>query len=242
LELTLADLGLNLNAPANKGPLVASVGRDLKEGDLSLLKQGNLGSKASPLKRIRAVHHQAAQLMASGEKQVYISQITGICQSRLSILKNDPSFSELLSHYEEIAQEKEKAILESKVDIKHRMASLGTMAAEELLARIEEEPELLGNKDLVEVLKASLDRGGYAPVSKVVKEHTLGQELLEQIKNEAHIIEGERVDEKEATVPHDSGAPVGGADATLALPGTEEASWEPCEGESLREEVPEVPE
>lgn len=143
----------------NPSTIIAQVGRDLQLEDMALLKTTRVGSETPKLKRIRSVHHAAARLMATGMKQSEVSMNTGLCPSRLSILKNDPAFDSLVQHYASAEQER-------FASVQDRMAMLGMVAAEELQDRIVEGAEEIATRDLTDILRHALDRGGYAPVSK----------------------------------------------------------------------------
>jgi len=140
-------------------PLVASVLREISQEDLVTLATTPKGSTTGVLKKIRSIHHSVARLLASGMKAVQVSATVGMCSSRISILKNDPAFQELLEFYE-------NSEADAYVDVRGKMVSLGSDAAAELHDRILEDPEAVSTKNLIDVLTASLDRGGHSPVHK----------------------------------------------------------------------------
>ena len=196
-------------------PLRAEIVRPLEEKDLVVLETTKVGSRSAPLKRIREVHHQAARLLATGMKAVEVSAVVGMCQSRLSILQSDPAFAELVSFY----SEREDARFSQVQD---RMVALGLDATAELHERIVEDPASVSNKDLTEIMKASLDRGGHSPVHRSVSASTsLSAEELARIKAEvASAQAGTVIDvtaeeaeggEETLPVPEDPGAEVGAA-------------------------------
>jgi predicted transcriptional regulator len=155
--------------------VLAEITRELTAEDKALVGSTKLGSTAPRLKRIRAVHHAAARLMATGMKDSEISLNVGLCSSRLSILKNDPAFSDLVEFYTQ-------GEVERFSSVQDRMVMLGMVAAEEIQARIEEDAEDVATRDLTEIMKLSLDRGGYAPVqkseSKNLHAHLNSEDLL----------------------------------------------------------------
>jgi len=139
--------------------LEATPGRALETADLALLQSTSLGAKPPALKRIRAIHHQAARLMASGLKAVEVSAVLGFSQSRLSILKADPAFRELMDFY----AEREDARF---ADVQESLKTLGLDAVQVLQQRLEEDPDDVSTKGLVEILTSALDRSGHGPISK----------------------------------------------------------------------------
>ncbi len=99
---------------------------------------------------IRHSHHHLAQLLAAGElNQNEISLITGYCPSRISILKRDPLFRQLMETY----AENRRAIF---VDALERMKNLGLSSLDELQRRLEEDPEKFTRRELMEMSKILL--------------------------------------------------------------------------------------
>ncbi|WP_417436481.1 hypothetical protein [Idiomarina abyssalis] len=130
------------------------------------------------LQRIRTIHHQIARMLASGEKAVNISAILGVTPERVWQLKQDPTFAELLAHYEEHEEAAE-------ISIKQRFYSLGTAGMETLQERLLDDPESFGNGHLMELVKLSV--GGEAPrtATQTAGATTLSQAALEQLKKQA---------------------------------------------------------
>lgn len=139
--------------------LYAEAGRELSLEDILMLETTPLGTKPQPLARVREIHHQVARLLAAGMKPVEISAVAGISQSRISILKNDPLFSELVEHYS--ANE-----ATAFASVRDRLAMLGLDAATVLHERIVEKPDEVGTNTLISILETALDRAGHAPVKR----------------------------------------------------------------------------
>lgn len=140
-------------------PLEVEVVRELSEDDLLLRRVATVGSESRPVARLRYQHHRLAQLLAGGMKPADASLLTGYSNSRISILQNDPAFRELLAHYE-------SSNVEVYEDLQKRMAGIAMNAAEELQDRLEENPAGITNKELLETIKVTNDRGGNAPISR----------------------------------------------------------------------------
>lgn len=138
-------------------PLVAVEVRELREADLALLEVER-ATKAPEIKRLRQRHHSLARLLAAGLKDGEAAAILGYDPSRVSILKADPAFQQLLRHYTEM-RDAEFA------DMHRRMADLGIEAIEELRERVAENPEDVSSALLLEIATKTADRTGYGPVS-----------------------------------------------------------------------------
>ena len=201
----------------NQTTIQAEIGRSLGLEDKALMSATRLGSTTPKLKKIRAVHHAAARLMATGMKNAEVSMNVGLCVSRLSILQNDPAFADLITHYTEAEKER-------FASVQDRMAMLGMVASEELTERILEAPEEMTSKDLTEVMKISLDRGGYAPITKSETKSThlvLGPADLAKIKQSTEESANGRVIHRRPTktLPADIGRDTNSdADSERAVP------------------------
>jgi hypothetical protein len=144
------ELGSARGGARPKAVLAIEIVRSLTSDDLEKLTSPDaIGSKALPLKQLRATHHQLAQLLSQGRSETEASLITGYSPSRISILKADPSFQELMSSYGAIRQ----AIF---VDTLERLKTLGLSTLEELQERLENAPEKWSNRELMELATLAL--------------------------------------------------------------------------------------
>lgn len=126
--------------------------RDLDDGDLpEILAPPEVGAVTPTVLELRHGHHTIARLLADGTKQVEISAITGYSQSRISILKGDPAFQELIEYYR---TQKEAIYL----DVHQRLGTLAITAVEELQQRLDEEPHKITNREVREIAEMALDR------------------------------------------------------------------------------------
>lgn len=144
-------------APPGKGrrpaPIHYGPPRPLSEADIANMwdRQAD-GAKGIPrIKNLRYNHHMLAKAVASGKSLLECSQLTGLTGSRISDLKNDPAFQELVSFYSE-------ELHEVYVDVHQRMAALGTSVLEELTERFEAEPEKFTKRELLELFTTMADR------------------------------------------------------------------------------------
>lgn len=136
-----------------RGDGVAFV-RELNKADLEILQNPPpKGMVASPVATMRHKHHLLARLVAEGRNDVETGFITGYTPLRISILKNDPAFQELIAHY---ASNVESIYL----DLHQRCADLGLSAVEELQERIEVQPKTFTNRELLDIGEKMLDRSG----------------------------------------------------------------------------------
>lgn len=155
VDLDLIDLGPPRVGPGRRTEnLAAEFVRELTRADLET--PAVVPQQPSALKRIRDSHHALARTLATGAKEAEASAITGFSLSRISVLKADPQFAELLEFYREQAKE-------IAADFQARMATLGLDSVQELQARLEEKPEEFSITQLRELARDMADRVGHAP-------------------------------------------------------------------------------
>lgn len=135
-------------APIHYGPP-----RPLSEADIaSMWDPQNSGQKNAPrIKTLRYNHHLLAKAVAAGKTLLECSQLCGLTVYRISDLKNDPAFQELVSFYAD-------ELNEVYVDVHQRMAALGTSVLEELQERFEESPDKFTKRELLELFTTMADR------------------------------------------------------------------------------------
>lgn len=171
------NLGLNTSRTSGRAtkplPTVVS-SRPLEVAEVDAIGEREIGIKATPLQRLSARHKHIARDVANGTPTSLIAAEYGMSVSRISILKQDPTFMELVALY---GAEKE---------VQHRQADelsvlLGVDAMSELHTRLEDEPEEFTNSELLAVYRSTLDRGGYAPKRTEQKTVTInfGDKLAE---------------------------------------------------------------
>lgn len=157
-------MDLHLGAPRTRGrasrPIAATAVKELTAEDLAMLSEER-STQAPPIKRLRERHHALARAIAGGMTDTEAALVTGYDISRVSILKADPTFRELLVFYRENVDAQYAQLHEV-------LSGLSVDAAEHLRERLEENPEDLTAAQLVEIVKMSADRTGHGPQSSSV--------------------------------------------------------------------------
>lgn len=158
--MTVPELDIALRTRGRaKARLSATKVREIVPADLALLASGR-EVKAPTIVRLRDRHHAIARLVASGRRTGEISALTGMCISRISILKGDPTFQELVAHYRSIDED-------VAAEITDRMSLLALTAVNNLQELAESDEDPLTASQNLELAKLALDRIGHAPVTKV---------------------------------------------------------------------------
>ena len=135
--------------------LSATVMRPLVQADLALLAEEK-GSKPSAIKRLSDRHHALARNLAAGMGESEAAIIVGLTLSRVSILKNDPAFTELLEFYR-------ADVTRVYRDMHEKLHGVATTALNILEERLEDEPDSVSIPQLLEITKMGADRSGHGP-------------------------------------------------------------------------------
>lgn len=180
-ELPPADLGLSpeevqlfqslsgarTGRRAKKPALSAHSLGPLTMEDLQLLEESRVDGRHKcgtvQLGRIRSIHHQMAQYLVQGYRDVEVAALLGVSQHRIALLKGDPAFCELIEYY----SERQKNI---GISIMERLQTLAVLGLEEIQERLLSEPDLLSNGQLMKLIETTLDRSGFGPGGKSGRE------------------------------------------------------------------------
>ncbi len=135
----------------------SAVTRELNASDIVLLG-GEKGSRAKPLVRLRERHHALARNIASGMKESDAAAISGYDLSRVSILKGDPAFKELIEFYRE-------DVTRAYANLHEVLAGMSLDAALIMRERMEDDPDKLKSEIVLDIMKSGADRTGYGPSS-----------------------------------------------------------------------------
>lgn len=147
----------------------------------------SLGVTSTPLKSIRHTHHKLAQLLAIGMDETDAALMCNFSVSRVSILKSDPAFVEILNYY---ANQVQLAFVDT-VDVMKNM-TLDLLG--ELNDRLNDKPEAFTIPQLLDAVKALADRSGHGPTSNVnsnVKSVSLTGADLRALKSDQRAQDGQ---------------------------------------------------
>lgn len=152
----------------------AEVTRELTASDLALLATER-GIKPSHIARLSERHHALARCLASGLSVADACAITGYTPSRVSILKGDPSFEELIAFYR-------GPTAELVQDLGAKMRQNALEAQNILTERLEEEPASFDAGTLLDITKLGADRTGFGPASRT-QHHHIHENLADRLKS-----------------------------------------------------------
>lgn len=134
--------------------LFATIIRDLGQDDA--IQSAPSESKAPALRRVSERHRRLARMIADGIGETDAAIACGYTRSRVSILKADPAFRELVLFYR--AQ-----VDEHYVETHDKLALMTNLAVDEMTYRLEETPDEFTKDDLRKLIETGADRIGFSP-------------------------------------------------------------------------------
>lgn len=139
--------------------------REVTRADLTHLQaprpQNHLAS-------LRDSHHRIARAIAAGMSNAQVAETCGISYNRVSILKGDPSFIELVAHYRTLITEDWRETADPVNEYMRSNALKAEQLISDRLDRAMEEDETIPLSQLVQVTSDRYDRLGYSKVTKSV--------------------------------------------------------------------------
>lgn len=151
------DMAPRRNGRAAKQVVLEPAG-ELTTADLALLASER-GIKPPEIQTLRERHHALARCLAGGMSNAEASIITGYDPSRISILKNNQRFKDLVEDYKSIGSG-------ITADFVERTTLLSVTAVNLLQEAMENEEKPLSPAQLLEVAKFAADRTGNGPSTK----------------------------------------------------------------------------
>ena len=139
--------------------------RTLTRADLT-----HLAAKRTPtmLQSLRDSHHRLARAVASGMPSNQISTLCGVSANRVSMLKSDPSFAELVAHYRGLLTAEWLEAADPVIEFLGSVRTKALAMIEDKLDAASEAGEFLPSRDLATFAELGLDRTGYGKVNKNV--------------------------------------------------------------------------
>lgn len=153
------------------GPIRELVRDDLKE----LLEK----RPVVQLQSIRDNHHRIARAVASGLPNTTIATLCGISVNRVSILKQDPAFNDLVAHYRGMLTAEWTEQIDTVTEFLGSVRTKSLAMLEDKLCAAEENGEFLPTRELVSMAELGLDRTGYGKQSKTFNVNADFASLLE---------------------------------------------------------------
>lgn len=137
--------------------------RMLSRADLTVLAQ----PRPTPaVQTLRDSHHGLARAVASGLSNAECAQVTGYSIQRVSILRQDPAFKELVAHKRAMIDAEFASAGDPVIDYLKGNALKAAKMLSDKLDEAEEEGKFLPVRDLLGIAELGFDRTGYGKVNK----------------------------------------------------------------------------
>lgn len=141
-------------------PVECEIVRELTPEDLGKLGQSR-GVVPTSLKKLRDSHHTIARLISTGLTDSEVCAITGYSASRISILKGDPAFAELIALYRSEVAVLEYDAMASSIA---KASLLRELSLDRMIEAIEDDTATID--DAKDFFKLTADRTGMGPATK----------------------------------------------------------------------------
>lgn len=151
--------------------------RPVTASDISLLSVPE-PSKPEPLKKIREAHHKLAAMIACGATGRDIQEATGYSYSRISILKADPTFQQLVSHYEGV---RDAALVAEVQDYASKLLTGAHLALDLMIETMRDNPDSLSPDTKKDYAEFFADRTGFGKQTKSLNASVNLNSYAEQI-------------------------------------------------------------
>lgn len=149
---------------ANDQPKVSGI-RELSRADLIHLTKPRDPTR---IKSIADSHHRVARAIASGMSNGEVAAVCGRSITRVSQLRGDPAFQELIAHYRSMITAEWLGNADPVIDFMRNNALKAQAMLSDKLDAAAESDEFLPTRDLVSIAELGLDRTGYGKVNKNV--------------------------------------------------------------------------
>lgn len=196
--MSLAPLGLlpiRVHGRPPKTPTILGV-RPLTAEEVSARAARVEGHAKSTLRRLSSRHRELARRIAAGASVQEAALATGLTPTRVSQLKADPTFMDLVEHVHLEVQGQFMGIHE-------KLAAVAEEGLDVLAERLEEAPEEFSVGEIITVVKMGADRTGHGPSRQETKNinFNFGDRLDEARRRvkDRPVIEGEVLEVNEVT-------------------------------------------
>lgn len=156
-------MGLDLGNIRKRGRVTANLPipldvRPLTAEQVLAASQREAGIKADAIERLSSRHHSIAKAIAAGAKTSEVAARFGLTASRVSTLKADGTFGDLVEFY----RAKGDMIFEM---VHERLAGVSYDSLEELSARLTDPDQVaeMETETILKIIQVTADRSGHAP-------------------------------------------------------------------------------
>ncbi len=187
------------NSGLDRPPEITDI-REVTRADLAHL---TVKREATAVQTLRDNHHRIARAVASGMAAADIAASCGCSINRISSLRGDPAFIELVAHYRAIITT-EWAQQDTVIEFLRTNALKAQAMISDKLDSAADRGDFLPTRDLLGIAELGLDRTGYGKVNKNVNINVDFAAKLEAARGRASRAPTLRVIEAQCTSPPQS--------------------------------------
>ena len=154
--------------------------RELRREDLALLNETR---PVKTLDSLRDNHHRIARAVASGVDNGTVAALCGISYNRVSMLKQDPAFADLVAHYRAMITADWTETADTVTEFLGSVRTKSLAMLEDKLCTAADNGEFLPTRELVAMAELGLDRTGYGKVNKNINVNVDFAAQLEAARN-----------------------------------------------------------
>lgn len=173
--------------------------RTLARADLAVLAIPRPGPQ---LQNLRDNHHRIARAVASGLSNADVAALCGCSINRVSMLRADPAFKELVAHKRAMIDVEWASAGDPVIDFLRGNALKAAAMLSDKLDAAAEADEFLPTRDLIGIAELGFDRAGYGKVNKNVNVNVDFAASLEAARKRTSRAREPRQIEASASSPH----------------------------------------
>jgi len=148
-----------------------------------------VGEVVNLVQQFRESHHRIAQMLAMGCTPSFIRQHTGVSHRRLTLLQADPTFNELIVHYEQKTKEIFEETQQTYADLMSSNMLSGERHVRDHFEQAEDNGELIPILTANRISQDRADRLGFGKNSTVQVKHDFASLLDRAIARSTKVIE-----------------------------------------------------
>ncbi len=185
-----------------KTPEVSDL-RVLGRADLAVLA---VKRPTNSLAALRDSHHRVARAIAAGMRGEDLTTLVGYSATRVSILRADPAFQELIAHYRGMVNADFATAMDPVIEMLASVRAKSLAMIEDKIDAAAEANEFLPSRDLATFAELGLDRTGYGKVNRNVNVNVDFAAALEKARTRSASarpqIEAQAISGREPRSPH----------------------------------------
>lgn len=159
MSSSVASRGLGAGRPAIH-PAINGV-RELSQQDVAELTRG----QGPAVKALRDSHHRLARMIALGLRNDELLEAGGYSAGRISVLKADPAFQELIAHYRRMV---DQGFVEGTDEYYRTVSANRALSARRINDKLADDEEEIPLRTLLAIHSDAADRTGYPKRSVAV--------------------------------------------------------------------------